>query len=605
VEENKQAAELLRFSNLKRGRHPMQVKTGTAKGTENLDRRASNSWHTAQHAAIYISLGLAGVFSPVANPALAASDVVISQVYGGGGGSGAPFKQDFIELFNRGSTPISLSGWTVQYASATGNTWQVTSLSGTLAPGRYLLIELARGNRGSVDLPAPDVKGSLSLASKSGKVALVDNTTALTCGTPCLPHPHILDLVGYGRTRSFEGTGAASLLSTTTAALRKDDGCTDTDNNGADFATGVPTPRNRASPSHLCTPSSAMHIHAIQGTGHLSPFKDQAVSAVEGIVTATHSKGFYMQDPLPDADPATSEGIFVFTSSSPPVNMGDRVVISGTVREFRPGGEGGTNNLTITEIASPTVQVIAPGTALPAPVVIGIGGRVPPVKVIEDDSTGSVETSGTFDVDTDGIDFYESLEGMRVQINNAVAVGPTAKFGEMPVIGDLGANATTRTVRGGIVVALDDFNPERILLDNALTPLPQVNVGDRFARVEGILDYSFGNFKLLVTAPLTPTPGGLMPETTADATAIQLSVASFNVENLDPQDAPDKFRRLAEQIVHNLKSPDILGLMEVQDNNGAVNDSVVDASVTFNRLISAIQTVGGPGYQFRSIGSGR
>jgi hypothetical protein len=96
----------------------MQVNTVTAKGTENLDKRASNSWHTVQHVAIYIGLGLAGVFSP----AWAASDVVISQVYGGGGGSGAPFKQDFIELFNRGSTPISLSGWTVQYASATGNT---------------------------------------------------------------------------------------------------------------------------------------------------------------------------------------------------------------------------------------------------------------------------------------------------------------------------------------------------------------------------------------------------------------------------------------------------------------------------------------------------
>jgi hypothetical protein len=102
VEENKQAAELPHFFNLKRERHPMQLKTGTTKGTENLDKRASNSWHTAQHAAIYIGLGLAGVFSPVANPALAASDVVISQVYGGSGGSGAPFKQDFIELFNRG-----------------------------------------------------------------------------------------------------------------------------------------------------------------------------------------------------------------------------------------------------------------------------------------------------------------------------------------------------------------------------------------------------------------------------------------------------------------------------------------------------------------------
>jgi uncharacterized protein len=579
----------------------MQVKTGTAKGTENLDRRASNSWHTAQHAAIYIGLGLAGAFSPVANPALAASDVVISQVYGGGGRSGAPFKQDFIELLNRGSTPISLSGWTVQYASATGNTWQTTPLSGALQPGQYLLIELARRNRGGLDLPTPDIRGRLSLASKSGKVALVNSTAVLTCGTPCLPNPSIQDLVGYGHANSFEGEGTTALLSATTAALRKGDGCTDTDNNTTDFATGAPIPHNSESPLNVCTQSPATRIHAIQGKGHLSPLKDQAVSAVEGIVTATHSKGFYMQDPLPDADSATSEGIFVFTSSAPSVKVGDRVSVSGTVREFRPGGEGGTNNLTITQIANPTVQAIASGTTLPAPVVIGTGGRVPPNKVIEDDADGSVETGGSFDVDADGIDFYESLEGMRVQINNAVAMGPTSDFGEIPVIGDLGAHATIRSGRGGLVVAADDFNPERILLDDALTPLPRVNVGDRFARVEGILDYSFGNFKLLLTVPMTVISGGLTPETTAAAAADQLSVASFNVENLDPQDAPDKFRRLAEQIVHNLKSPDIFGLMEVQDNNGAVNDSVVDASTTFNRLISAIQAAGGPGYQFRSI----
>jgi predicted extracellular nuclease len=81
-----------------------------------------------------------------------------------------------------------------------------------------------------------------------------------------------------------------------------------------------------------------------------------------------------MQDPLPDADPATSEGIFVFTSSTPSVNVGDRVRVSGTVEEFRPGGEGGVNNLTITEISGPTVQVITSGNALPVPVMIGAGG---------------------------------------------------------------------------------------------------------------------------------------------------------------------------------------------------------------------------------------
>ncbi|MGH8628348.1 MAG: hypothetical protein ACREYC_24810, partial [Gammaproteobacteria bacterium] len=117
------------------------------------------------------------------------------------------------------------------------------------------------------------------------------------------------------------------------------------------------------------------------------------------------------------------------------------------------------NNLTITQISSPTVEVISSGNALPMLVAIGTGGRLPPAKVIEDDAVGSVETSGTFDPDTDAIDFYESLEGMRVEIRDAVAVGPTSNFREIPIIGDSGAHATTRTARGGIVIAADDFNP--------------------------------------------------------------------------------------------------------------------------------------------------
>lgn len=193
----------------------------TVNWAENLAKRAGGGWYTARHAVI-LGVSLAGVFSPVTNPAWAASDVVISQAYGGGGGLQAPFKHDFVELFNRGSTVASLAGWTVQYASATGNTWNTTPLAGTLQPGQHFLIELARGNRGGLDLPTPDVTGHLSLASKSGKVALVHSTTALTCGTPCLPDPRIQDLVGYGSANSFEGTAAAMPLSSTTAALRKD-----------------------------------------------------------------------------------------------------------------------------------------------------------------------------------------------------------------------------------------------------------------------------------------------------------------------------------------------------------------------------------------------
>src|SRR5205085_6951329 len=116
----------------------------------------------------------------------------------------------------------------------------------------------------------------------------------------------------------------------------------------------------------------------------------------------------------PDANNATSEGIFVFTSSAPTAVVGQSVLVSGNVTEFRAGGVSSTN-LTVTEIGSPTIAVVSSGNPLPPPIVIGTGGRIPPSMIIEDDASGSVETTGVFDPDFDGIDFYESLEGMRVQ----------------------------------------------------------------------------------------------------------------------------------------------------------------------------------------------
>ena len=167
-----------------------------------------------------------------------------------------------------------------------------------------------------------------------------------------------------------------------------------------------------------------------------------------GIVTARSSNGFWMQDPNADADVATSEGIFVFTSSAPAAVVGDSVRVSGRVQEFRPGSA--TNgNLTTTELSSPTVTVLSTGNPLPAPVVIGNGGRIPPDTVIEDDASGSVETSGVFDPAQDGLDFYESLEGMRVQLNDAVAVGPTdVGFGETPVIGVVPGTSSSADTSG-------------------------------------------------------------------------------------------------------------------------------------------------------------
>src|SRR5262245_14048842 len=343
-------------------------------------------------------------------------------------------------------------------------------------------------------------------------------------------------------------------------------------------------------------------IHDIQGSSHISPLLGQRPRAL-GVVTAKSTNGFWMEDPNPDSNMATSEGIFVFTNSAPAVAVGDSVRVQGTVQEFRPGGA--TNgNLTTTELGgSPTVTILSTGNPLPSPVVIGTGGRIPPDTVIEDDASGSVETSGLFDPDQDGLDFYESLEGMRVQLNNAVAVGPTEPdFGETPVIGDDGANASVRTYRGGLLLRPNDGNPERVTLDDLLTPLPNVNVGDHYSGpIVGIMDYNFGNpFVEVTSAGLTAIHDGVTRETTDPVAADELAISTFNFENLSAGQT-DKLAALANLIVNNLRSPDLIAGEEVQDNNGELNTGNVDASQTLSQLVAAIAAAGGPTYAWRQI----
>ena len=196
--------------------------------------------------------------APVAHAA--STNVVISQVYGGGGNSGATYKNDFIELFNRGTSTVSLTGWSVQYTSSTGSsTWLVTPLNGSIAPGQYYLVQQAQGAGGTVSLPAPNATGTIAMSATAGKVALVASTTALTGSCPTA----VVDLVGFGSTTNcFEGAPTSN-LSNTTAAIRKDDGCTDTDNNSADFVVAAPAPRNTATPLKPCeTPNAAPTIDA-------------------------------------------------------------------------------------------------------------------------------------------------------------------------------------------------------------------------------------------------------------------------------------------------------------------------------------------------------
>ena len=183
----------------------------------------------------------------------ASPDLVVSQVFAGGGNSGAPFANDFVELFNRGSTPVDVGSWTVQYASSAGTSWQVTTLAGTIAPGRHYLVQLAGGTVGAA-LPTPDATGTSNLAVSGGKVAIVRDATPLTCGAAagsCSAVATVADLVGYGTAADYEGA-AAPAIDNTTAATRAGDGCVDTDANASDFTAAAPVPRNTGSAVVAC-----------------------------------------------------------------------------------------------------------------------------------------------------------------------------------------------------------------------------------------------------------------------------------------------------------------------------------------------------------------
>jgi uncharacterized protein (TIGR03437 family) len=189
--------------------------------------------------------------TPQPSPTPPLSGVVISQVYGGGGNSGAVFRNDFVELFNRGQSPVDLSGWTIQYAGATGATWQKTVLGGVLPPGRYYLVQQAAGAGGTQELPTPDAVGVIAMSASAGKVALVRNDATLA--GVCPTAAEVVDFVGYGSSAAcFEGAAPAPAPSNTTAAVRNSGGCADTDDNENDFQAAAPDPRNTSAPPNPC-----------------------------------------------------------------------------------------------------------------------------------------------------------------------------------------------------------------------------------------------------------------------------------------------------------------------------------------------------------------
>ncbi|MDP5275921.1 chitobiase/beta-hexosaminidase C-terminal domain-containing protein [Chengkuizengella axinellae] len=340
-------------------------------------------------------------------------------------------------------------------------------------------------------------------------------------------------------------------------------------------------------------PLDSLSIHDIQGVGHTSLYEGLVVKDVIGVVTHVNgTSGFYIESIEADDDIRTSEGIYVYVRNSA-VKVGDLVSVTGGVVEYREDGYDDAADLLTTQISANSVQVIAMDHTIPAPVELGVDREIP-TSVIDNDGFD------VFDPEEDGIDFYESLEGMRVVINDASVIAPP-KYDEIPVVleGFVDAN---RTPNGGILITEDDLNPERIMVK--VSNEPNVKVGDRFdGTITGIFSYDYSNFKLLAIdqLPQVVDGGAERAVTTIQPTEDKLTVASYNVENFSLESGQEKIDTIAESMITNLNTPDIIGLVEVQDNDGPTDSGVTDASESYKALIEAIEAHGGPTYEFTEI----
>lgn len=346
--------------------------------------------------------------------------------------------------------------------------------------------------------------------------------------------------------------------------------------------------------AYTVTKTNDLKIRDIQGTDHLSTYENQLVSNVEGVVTyVKDANNFYMQDPNPDNDFRTSEGILVYNKAHG-LKAGDSVSVDGKVVEWYIEGysEMKTTDLTTTELTNTTIKKL--GTAsIPEPIIIG-KDVTPPSQNIDDDQLTE------FEPEEDGIDFYESLEGMLVEVEKPKVVAPQA-YGELVVIP---GNMETTTAVGGVKITEEDYNPERITLDIDDATFV-AKTGDFFeSNVKGVISYGYSNFKLITDRKQLPTlkDGGTAREVTSlVADSDKLSIASYNIENFSTQTADSKVETIANSIITNLKTPDIIGVTEMQDNDGATDSGTTDASQSAKKVIDKIKALNGPKYQYIDI----
>jgi hypothetical protein len=513
-----------------------------------------------------------------------ASDIVLSQIYGGGGNSGAVYRNDFVELFNRGTNPVPLAGWSVQYASGGGSTWQAVPLDGALAPGQYCLLQLGSGGSNGASLPTPDLSGTLNLSASAGKVALVNSTSPLSGACPS--GAEVVDSIGYGAAAScFEGSGHAPAGSSARALLRASGGCVDSDDNAADFFAAVPVPRSRSTPTNACSAAPAtVAVHAIQGSGTVSPLLGQWVTTTTNIITGLRNNGFFLQAPDAEADndPGASEAVFVSTPDGLPpaaTNTGNAVVVMGIVEELKPANDPAVPSRT--QIINAVVTLVSAGHPLPAPVPL---------------SAADLRPDG-------GMDQLERFEAMRVRVDSLKVAAPTEGFLRETnaigisdgvfhgVLGD-----TPRPLREPGIPFLDplpsdappgvprfDMNPERLRVDSNAQPgarILDLTAGVVVSNFVGVLDFEQRTWTLLPEAGATPVLSGnrvAVPVPTAGGN--EFTVASFNLERFfDTTDDPDvddtvltanafngRLNKASLAIRGVLRAPDILGVVEIEN----------------------------------------
>lgn len=348
--------------------------------------------------------------------------------------------------------------------------------------------------------------------------------------------------------------------------------------------------------------AQTLSIPEIHGEGRVPTVHNQDITT-EGIVTLVLADRFWIQDPCSDC----RAGLMVLTQSRPAVRRGDRVAVRGLLEHHVP--ENRAADLAVTLMVQANIEVIASGQNRPAPVRIGGEDMAVP------DAMAPAQFDQPLQPEQNAIDFWTSLMGMRVSLPITHVVGPSSRFSETWVIAvDEHRN---RGHHGTVAAAPGDFNPERILVQANPLLLPEfpdpAAVGERLAPVTGIVDYGFGNFRIVAEHALRRLPEEPAAiRSRLHGSADHLLIASYNVENLNPwvedfgrvrspRDVDDaigsgRMAELAGHIATVLNAPDIVGLQEIQDGDGAEDSDLVSAERTLAALSEAIVEAGGPTY---------